>query len=286
MTSVTNRVDAAIVAVDPCHLVARLALVVVLINTHANPLLLVIAAVACGLMFLNERLLDDPRPWLGLAAVLGVAQFSEWWLLDDHLVATTYLVAAIGLSRLAQDPSRTLQLSARLIVGAIFAFAFAWKLLSSQYMELDFFRYTLLRDDRFTPAAVIVGGAEEPVLERQRYEVAEFLIDGDVGDHLVVREGPRTEQLARLFSWWGLAIEATIAVAFLAPFRGRARLLRPVSLLTFAATTYLVVPVIGFGLLLMTLGITQVDGTHWRRAFVYGSVAMFFWSVIMSTVVL
>ena len=283
--SMITRFGKAIDDMDLFLLVARLTLLVLLVNTHDHPGLLLVAAVASAVMFLNERLLRAPWPWFVLTAVLAVSQFGDWWLIDDHRVATTYWLAAVGCARLADEPTRVLRLSARLLVGAMFAFAFGWKLLSSQYTSTDFFRYTLLRDPRFDPVATLVAGADEDQLRSERAVVSEFTAAAPFDEHISVAEGPRTETVATVFTFWGLALEGAIAVAYLLPLRGRSKLARPATILVFCATTYVVVPVVGFGVLLMTLGLTQVDTARLRRSFVLGSAGVFAWGAVMTAVI-
>lgn len=271
---------------DPFLLVARLSLLVVLVNTHHDVPVLLFAAVVTALVFLNERALRSPWPWFGLATVVGASQFIDWWLIDDHRVATTYWLVAIGLSRLANQPERVLALSARFILGSLFALAFGWKLLSSQYMATDVFQYALLRDHRFEPVATLAGGADADELEIDRVRISDFTRTGDLHETIAVSTGPRTDTVAAVFTTWGLVLEGALAAAFLLPLPGRARQLRPALLLIFCATTYAVVPVVGFGTLLMILGLAQAKTAMERRVLAVGSAIVFVWGVVMINLVI
>lgn len=272
--------------IPPFLVVARLTLVVAIVNAHTEPLLMVLVAAIVAVVFLHERRLQRPWTWFGLAALFAATQVPEWWLIDDHVVATTYWMAAVGCSRLGVDRDRVLAVSGRLLLALIFTFAFAWKLLSSQYVSGDLWEYTLLRDDRFESVATIVGGADERVLEEQRVEVTTFTGSADPDDELFVERADRTEALATTFTWFGLLIEGTVALSFLLPLRGRARLVRPACLVTFCLTTYAIVPVVGFGVLLMTMGAAQAPEPATRRVYVASAAVIFVWNTFLTAVIL
>ncbi len=267
-------------------LVGRMTLVAALVNARDDRPVMLLFAVATALLWPNPRALGHPAPWLVLAAVLGGAQFRDWWLLDDHVVATTYWLLALGLSRLAHDPDRVRRTAARLLVGAVFLLAFGWKLLSSQYVSGEFFHYTLLRDDRFEPAAVLVGGADADDLDGARLEVTGFTSTAPPDEAIVVGTGPRVGLFADVLTWYGLALEGAIAAAFLLPLRGRWVVARPLTLGLFCFTTYLVVPVVGFALLLTALGAAETTEARWRGVYLGLAVFAFVWGAVVATLVL
>ena len=73
---------------------------------------------------------------------------------------------------------------------------------------------------------------------------------------------------------WTIVIEGAIAVLFLAPARWIKSQLRNGSLLVFTITTYLVVPVVGFGLLFATMGIAQTHARESRTRAAYLGISM------------
>lgn len=278
--SLAERFVDRLAAIDHFTLICRLSLLLLVVNTNEHPIAFVISAAGTAVLFLRPDLMRSPFPWFALAAVAGVSQLDEWWMEDDHTVVTTYWMVGLGLSRLADDRDRVLSISARLLVGLVFAFAFGWKLLSSQFVSTDFFRYEFAFDDRFQHVAELVGGTDDDQRAGNLEELNVLYTEGEAGDVIVVEEGPRNEDVADLFTIWGVLIEGAVALAFLLPLPRRVEWLRPATLFAFAYTTYLVVPVAGFGALLMTLGLAHRDTPRLRAAYVVSFGALLVWGGI------
>lgn len=277
----------AVLAFEDAFLpVARLTLLTVLVIVHGDRVQLLVTAVVTAMVFLEERRLRSPWPWLTLATVLAVRQWQEWWLVDDHAVLATYWLGALGLSRFGHRPDDVLRSSARLLVAGVFVFAFGWKLLSSQFTSGDFFEYTLVRDPRFEPVAVLAGGVDETRLAAGRAAVDAFTAGGTVTDTVHVSHGPRTETVAAILTAFGLAIEGSVAVVHVLPLRGRTQVLRPVSLLAFCLTTYVVLPIAGFGMLLLAMGMAQSASRRMRSLQAGAALVVLVWGSVLATLVL
>lgn len=117
-------------------------------------------------------------------------------------------------------------------------------------------RYTLLTDSRFSEIATLVGGISSEDLEANREALT--TLDQPDGPLLPVelRSSERLDLAASALTWWTLAIEGAVAVTFLVPWRRLARY-RDVALIAFVLTTYAVAPVVGFGWVLVCLGLAQ-----------------------------
>jgi hypothetical protein len=244
-----------------------LTLVVVVINSNEDPPLFLAALAALVVGVLRPGWTRTPWWWFATAAVLAVRQISDWQGIDNHVVVTTYWTLALALGLAADDPARVLARSARWIVGLVFGFAVYWKLASPDFLDGDFFRFTLLTDDRFDAVARWIGGVpnEAMVLNEASWLA---VLRGDEGALLV--GGPRLDALALFMAWFAIVTESFIAVAHLAPLRGRWVVLRPASLLFFCLGTYIVVPVGGFGCLLAVLALADDELTPtWRRAYLW-----------------
>lgn len=264
----TATITAAVDRADVLSLVARLTLLLAVLNTNEDRPLFVLAIVACAVGFPSTKVHLRPWFWLGYALVIAVRQLSAWEGVDNHVIVTTYWMLALGLSLLAPDPLAALRTNGRLLIGLVFAFAVFWKLLSPSFVDGRFFRYTLLLDDRFSWVTTGVGGMPEGAYEAN-YGRVQALRGADVGASVPLVETGRIRTLATVMTGWGLAVEALVATTLLAPLRGRWRWARHAGLLAFCLTTYLVVPIGGFGCLLAVLGLALAgDDLRLRRAYV------------------
>jgi hypothetical protein len=184
---------------------------------------------------------------------------------------------ALGLG--ATDPAATLAASARYLIGSLFALAAGWKLLSGEFIDGSFFRYSLLFDERFETVANLIGGTSDTAHDANIDQVSALLSDAGQGT-VALREGPRNELVAQVFTWWGVVIESAVAVTFLLPLRSRWGWARHAALIGFAATTYVVVPIGGFGTLLLVLGAAMVTTSQARSAYLVGAAALLAWAAL------
>lgn len=279
-----TRLVEAIDGADPLSLVARLTLVLAILNTNNDPPLFVLAIVVAVVAFRSPRLHRNGWLWLAYGLVIGARQLSAWEGIDNHVIVTTYWILALGLSLLAPDPARALRTNGRLIIGLVFAFAVLWKLLSPTFVDARFFRYTLLLDSRFDWVTTSVGGLSPPEYDENVARVV-GLRAGTAGPSVALTETPTMVALARVMTWWGLALEAFVAGTLLGPLRPRWAWLRHAGLLAFCLTTYLLVPIGGFGCLLAVLGFSLAgDDVRLRRVYVLLFAALVVYSPLWAVV--
>jgi hypothetical protein len=228
----------------------------------------ILALAVAGLLL--PRALHHPALWLALAGLLGWRVIAGWPLADNHAYLLVYWCLAIALVRLAPDPRRALAWNGRALVGLAFAFATLWKLLSPDYLDGRFFRVTLVEDERLECVASALGGIDPEALQARRAFVAQH-VDGVGLLGPVPEETARLRRLAVAATWLTLAVEAAVAIAFLAPL-GRRAWLRHALLLLFCATTYAIAPVAGFGWLLLAMGAAHCEPGARRLRLAYVAV--------------
>lgn len=252
-------------------LAARLSLIVVIFNAREWPIVFVAVAAVAVLGLRHERLATHPALWFALAAVLGAVQVTGWEGVDNHVITTTYWCLALGLSLAAVDPEDAVGENARALIGLVFLFATFWKLVSGQFLNGEFFRYTLLFDDRFSHVASLAGLTD--AVHQHNLGVLLELRRSGTGGALMVPAALST--LATVMTVFGVVLEGLVAATHLARLPARAEWTRHATLLLFAAATYLVVPVGGFGALLMVLGAARCrPGDPMRLVYVGGIVAI------------
>ena len=247
---------------EAVDLALRFSVVAVVVTAHYEPMLMVLTAVIAVVLLSNRRLLHHPAPWLIGAVLLTAWQMSQWYLFDNHVWLTTYWIFAIGLSLTSPIRQRALAVNGRLMIGLIFALAAAWKLGSPEFRSTDFFHYSLLGDDRFSFVAEYAGGLDGAT--RAADQVATQGLAARPEEWVTLHSNDAIRRIALVFTLWGAIIEVAIAAAWLLPTH-RWRWLRPATLLAFVSTTYLIVPVGGFGCLLMAMGLTQEGEGGWPR---------------------
>ena len=231
-----------------------------------------IALFALGVVF--RSWLVRPQFWYIVATLLGATVYLTWESSDNHKYLFVYwclaLCCAFSLPRREQQEG--LALASRWLIGLCMLLATVWKLATPQYTSGTFFQYELLCDGRLQSLASWLGGVSTESLATNR-ELRDLLQTGHLRglsiDVVSLTGSPRIEWLAQAMTWWTVGIEGTLAALFLAPDRPRIRTLRNAALLFFAATTYFVAPVRGFGWMLMLLGMGQCrdDQRGWRLAY-------------------
>jgi len=199
---------------------------------------------------------SSARFWFALAAVLGAAAWADRWQIDNHQFLIAYWCLAVGVAAQGPDPERVRRISARLLVGFVFLLATTWKLLAPDFVDGSFMRYTLLTDSRFSEVATLVGGIDSQDLAANQDALRVLDDPGAAPAAVPLRSTGRLDGVAMALTWWTLAIEGAVAVLFLAPWRRIGRH-RDVALIAFVLTTYAVAPVVGFGWILVCLGLAQ-----------------------------
>jgi hypothetical protein len=239
-----------------------------------RPALLVFAA--AGLVLPRAR--RAPLFWLALAGLAAWRVIEGWPLADNHAYLLAYWLLAAGLALLSREPGLVLAWNARALIGLAFAFAVVWKLLSPDYLDGRFFRVTLVEDRRLEPFTRWAGGLDDEALRERRSSFGQH-VDAPGLTGPAPPEPARLRTLALAATWSALALEAAVAVAFLAPL-GRCVWLRHALLLLFCATTYAIAPVASFGWLLLAMGVAQCgpDARRTRLAYLGVFAMLVFYS--------
>jgi hypothetical protein len=262
----------ALVDADPEAVALRLTLLGLVLRPPAGAWIraATLALAAVGLLW--PRALRHPALWLALAVPLGARVVSGWPLGDNHAYLFVYWCAAAAIALRAAESRAALAWNARVLVGLVFAFATLWKVgLSDDFADGRFFRAVLVTDERFEPLARVAGGVNGDDLAALRAFVR-APVSGELPPLAdPPREPTRLRRVAILATYWTLAIEGALALAFLWPGPALARLRDPL-LLLFCATTFAFAPVEGFGWLLLAMGAAQSDPRRPRVRLAYVAV--------------
>lgn len=237
------------------------------------------ALAAAALIFANLRL--QPTLWAFLGTAVGASALYNWESTDNHKYLLAYWCVAIMLSLGAADQRAFLAKSARSLIGVSFAMAVLWKLRSPDFVTGDFFRIELMTDKRFLAVASWVGGVPTDEVDgfRSAWSSLGTIRDISTFKGFSVDVSPRLNVVAVAMTAWTLFIELWVALAFLLPERTRIARFRDLPLLTFALTTYAVATVLGFGYLLLAMGLCQTHSRRARPAYIGAFILMFLFEI-------
>ena len=237
--------------------------------------------VAAGLMLLHPRLIWSVPLWLAAIAVITMSNVTRWYSIDNHKYLILYWTIACAMAVGAgPHAARVLAANARLLVGLCFAFAMYWKVAGGEYLNGVFLHTTFLLDGRLrVPVAAASGMSLQDVATNGWLVGLLRDVDAD-GASVPALTNQRIRLLALASSYWTLLIEGAVAMTFLAasavPLLGGAsgrfeRLLyaRDWLLLTFVVTTYFLLPVVPFAMILCILGLSQVEQHRGRVVVAY-----------------
>tara|TARA_R110002096_G_scaffold273422_9_gene467265 strand:+ start:43 stop:915 length:873 start_codon:yes stop_codon:yes gene_type:complete len=238
------------------ELVLRLTLLTLLLHGSSETWLDVALQVLCGMMLVSRNHFASPGLWIAVSSFIWIINATDWLWIDNHKFLMSYWVLACTVAVLSKAPMQVLRWNGKVLVGLCFGFATLWKLLAGQYWNGDFMVYTLLVDGRMEFIANSLAGIPKADLAQSR------LLEDTIGllpNEQLQTSLPITERLrfvALGMSWWTLLIEAATAVLFLvkSPISNR---WRDLVLLAFVASTYVFVPVLGFGYILTIMGLAS-----------------------------
>jgi hypothetical protein len=242
---------------DVLDLVPRLTLVLLILYSGKYWYLRVPMTVICTCGILFRSIYQSASFWFLLTMVMAWGNFSNWYAIDNHKYLMTYWGLALYCSLLSPDPRKAIILNGRLLIGLCFAFSTLWKVLSDDFLNGSFFHYTFLLDSRFGDVAEILGGMTDDALFQNELRMMEFLRYDSTLQFVKLLDSPRIPLLAKVVTWWIFSIELLLAIAFLGPTDRFISKWRDGTLLFFALSTYSVAHVVGFGWLLMVMGVAQ-----------------------------
>jgi len=276
---------AALRDADPLLLVCRASLLLLLIDAREDPRTIIAAAIVVAASFYRERLCTSPWLWLAIGIPLLAVQLWRWEGLDDHVVLTSYWFCALGLSLVSDDPRRALRLTGRLLLGGTFACATIWKLTSSEYLSGAMFHELLVDDSRFRLMSQWLGGVSQSQLHANA-DIVTGLAERTADLSPRLADSSTVGVMATVLTWWTLAVEAALAVAWLAGDRLARPGVRIGLLLVFCLSTYVALPVTAFAAVLVTLALaTTAPGDRTRLWLIGAFTFLALYSPLWTTIV-
>lgn len=226
--------------------------------------------IACGAALFSTALLRSWWLWLAITALIAFVNGGVWHSIDNHKYLITYWSICVTMAVAWPAQSRAIiSYNAQLLVGTCFFFAVVWKLLAGQFVDGSFLHNVFLTDSRVSVPASIAGGV--PLSELSTNRSLSGMMQWSPTEEAVVqlRSSRPLAGLAVAASWWTLLIESAVAILWLVPAL-RHHVAKDVALIVFIATTYFLLPVVGFATILGVMGYAaaSVRGQQ-RLAMVY-----------------
>jgi hypothetical protein len=258
---------------DRADLALRLLLVALLFQPVGNPWLRPPAMALAALGLLAPSALASAGLWAALTALATARIVLVWPASDNHAFLLAYWCLAALLATLAQRRDAVLAWNGRALIAGAFFFATLWKaVLSPDFLDGRFFAVSLVDDPRFESFAQLVTGIDADTLHALRDLTREHVDGLFVPWEEMPAPPPRLATVARAMAHATVAIEGAIALAFVLPLGWRIARVRDALLLLFCATTYALAPVAGFGWLLLSMGVAQLEPGRRRTRALYLAV--------------
>lgn len=232
-----------------------------------------------GLGLLYPFLLRTPGLWLGIAVLEAARVVRLWPTGDDYQYLLAYWSLAIFIALCLPDPRKSLEVSGRWLLVALFFWTALWKVLSPDYLDGRHYTVRLLADGRYQETTQILAGlsaseirekrdALAPPFPEEGADLAEPAPDGTpIGDG--VRVPSSYSRLVTVLTWGMLLFELALALAFLLPWGRGKEWVRHGLLMSFCIVIYALAPVRGFGPLILILGLAQVPREQWTLRTTY-----------------
>lgn len=260
---------------QPLHqLVLRLTALLLLLYGASSIALDVPLRIACGAMLAVPTLLESPVLWTLICGCVWWVNAADWLWIDNHKYLIGYWSLACALSVTATDPRAVLAWNGRVLVGLVFLLATAWKLFAGEYWGGEFLYFTFLSDPRVEAIGEIVGKLSPADLSQNRLYGALLPLVSQPGASVVLHGSDSLRAFARLTSYWTLAIEGAVAIAFLVGKQFLLSRLRDWLLIAFIISTYFLLPVLGFANVLIVMGIAQSEPKSTARWAYLGLLAL------------
>lgn len=213
----------------------------------------------------SDRIVTHPGFWSALGAVHWLWIGRAYAVADNHRYLEGYWCIALVMSlSVGDDIGETVLTRTSLwLIASCFGCAALWKIFSRSYRNGSFFTHSLLFDPRFLPIASVFAriGRE---LRVKHHEAARRIAAGDSSEERV--EVPTSlRRLSLALTWWTIWIETAVVFVCVVSMDGMDTL-RVVIVLMFVLTTYLLVPVVSFGNVLLVMLMASVGDPYVRGA--------------------
>lgn len=254
----------------------QMAILSFVVVVHSDGTRALVGALLAVAALVYQRLLISRAYWGFVVAVMSGWFLLEWPLLDNHVALSVYWAGAVLVALGSTRWPERLRENARWVIVTVFGLAVFWKLASQDFLSGAFFEWTLLVDSRFEPVASLLGVSGSALAENRQ-----LVADGAVA---TLNSADNISAAAQLLTWGTIILESAVAIAW--ALGDRLGVLKHALLVAFAVITYVMVPVAGFGFMLLVMGVATVTTTRARVAYAGGAGALLLYSIVWTALVL
>jgi len=243
-----------------------------LMPKFGSPFIGAVLCVLCAVALIHRPLQLNRYLWGAITACQMVFLALYWQFHDNHNYLICYWSFALFLGLWFDEDERlkAWALSAATLLGATMLVAVAQKCRSEFYLDGSFFLYRFLTDPRFEFLGMIADVDLHPIIE-QNYQILDQL-KSNTKVATLVGANDLLRNLASVMTWWGIILEALIGIFFLLPKSNRFAYWGHPLLLVFCGTVYALLPVRGFAMVLLLMGLVQ---TKPEQALLRGTYLVF-----------
>ena len=243
---------------QPRHiLVLRLTSLLLLLYGSSTIILDVPLRIICGLMLIAPGLLTNQVLWVVICGLVWWVNANDWLWIDNHKILISYWCLVCALAVSSQDPDRVLAWNGRMLIGLTFLFATIWKIIAGEYWNGAFLHYTFLVENRVEAIATFISSLPPDILPQNQLLEEILSRFPQTVKSVTLSSSHRLEVFTLTASYWTLLIEGIVALAFLVDSFSFLFRIRDWLLILFIATTYFLLPVLGFAYILSVMGLAQ-----------------------------
>lgn len=266
-TGLWGRAWQAINGWDSVDLVIRLTLVMILLYSGKEWYEQIVMVELSLLGLVIPSLARESKFWFVVfAARAVVVNIYGWPYTDNHHYLITYWCLALGLALASRDPHKVVAVNGRLLLGLSMLFAVLWKATSWEYLDGTMFQLLLYDNARFAELSEMFGEFDR-VAGQPGQTASQYM--QDLQPVIQLGEAPHIVWLSQFLTWWTIAIESLIAIAFLFARTGSQSAVRHVLLQMFIIAIYPLASVITFAWILIILALADCPRSLKKTRAVY-----------------
>jgi hypothetical protein len=249
------------------ELVLIFALIFIFVSTGFGAVPLIVFFVLYRFNFIT-KIITMEYSWLALVLIQGYFVAIYWSQTNNHDYLFFYFCLLNYLRFAIQIESSQFRRAAGLLIGLVFAIAAIQKLKSHEFFTGLVLEKTILVDSRVNKIFRQGLGLNDNMFQTNLH--AENIESNHIKRENILLSNETIKSLSKIATVWTLVLEFTIGILFLINSKAK-----DVFLPIFLVTTYPVLPVFGFLLVLLAIAISQAQSKKTVVYYLLSAVFLF-----------